>query len=115
MPAKHAQRTSPQAFNWISSYFSFNLGEPLSVVDMARRAGLSTSRFNDLFKIQYGMTPHQYLLDMRINHACELLYTTGLTQEEIANYCGFSDIHHFSKSFKKKVGVPPGEYRKDIY
>ncbi|KKC47103.1 hypothetical protein VE23_08020 [Paenibacillus sp. D9] len=110
---KQSQRTSPQTLNWITSYFSFHLNEPLSVADMARRANLSHSRFHDLFKQQYGMTPHQYLLEMRINHACELLQNTKLTQQQVADYCGFSDIHHFSKTFKKKLGIAPGQFRND--
>ncbi|WP_246218483.1 helix-turn-helix domain-containing protein [Litoribacterium kuwaitense] len=105
------QVTSPQSLHWITSYFSFHLGEPLSVSDMAQRAHLSISRFNEIFKMQYGTTPYQYLLNMRVSHACELLINTNLTQEKIASYCGFSDIHHFSKVFKKKVGVAPGEYQ----
>jgi len=113
-PANHVKQMSPQALNWITSYFSFNLSEPLSVADMARRANLSTSRFNDVFKMQYGMTPHQYLLKTRIDHACELLLTSKLTQEQIASYCGFSDIHHFSKAFKKKLGMSPGEYSRGL-
>jgi transcriptional regulator GlxA family with amidase domain len=57
------------------------------------------------------MPPHRYLLELRIKHAKELLATTGLNLQEIAAYCGFADIHHFSKAFKKAIGLPPGEFR----
>jgi AraC-like DNA-binding protein len=107
---KPAQRPSPQTLNWITSYFSLNLSEPIEVEDMAKRANLSPSRFNDLFKHHYGMTPHQYLIHMRISHACELLLNTELGQEQIASYCGFANIHHFSKVFKQKIGTAPGQY-----
>jgi len=105
-------RPSAQSFHWISSYFSFHLSEPLSVEAMARRANLSPSRFSALFKQRFGMAPYQYLLEMRVSHARELLETTELSQEEIAAYCGFADIHHFSKTFKKKTGKPPGAFRR---
>lgn len=103
--------SAPQFMNWITSYFSFRLAEPLSVADMARRANLSPSRFSAVFKRHFGMPPHQYLLRLRVKHAQELLRTTGLTLQEIAGYCGFADVHHFSKSFKKIAGQSPGEYR----
>ena len=102
---------SVQTLNWITSYFSYHLNEPISVMDMARRANLSVSRFNTLFKKHYQMTPHQYLLDMRVKHACELLRQSDSTLEQIASYCGFADIHHFSKTFKSKTGQSPGLYR----
>lgn len=109
--------TTPQtqaampSFNWITSYFTFQLGEPLSVDDMAKRANLSSSRFRDVFKRQFGMPPHRYLLELRIQHAKAMLATTGLTLAEIAAYCGFADVHHFAKAFKSRVGETPGGYR----
>jgi len=112
-----ADRPSPnssrQTLNWITSYFSLHLDQETRVEDMARRANLSPSRFNAVFKQQYGVTPHRYLLDMRISHACELLRNTDLSQEQIAAYCGFADVHHFSKSFRNKLGLSPGRYRSE--
>ncbi|MBW7457266.1 helix-turn-helix domain-containing protein, partial [Paenibacillus sepulcri] len=64
-----------------------------------------------LFKQRYGVSPHQYLLEMRITHSRELLQSSLLTQEEIASYCGFANIHHFSKTFKKRTGFSPGQWR----
>ena len=95
------ETSSIRSFNWITSYFSFHLSEPLSIQDMARRANLSSSRFRELFKQEFGIPPHQYLLGLRIKHAQELLETTELSQEKIAVYCGFSDIYHFSKMFRE--------------
>ncbi|GIP34970.1 AraC family transcriptional regulator [Paenibacillus sp. J2TS4] len=112
--APSSAKTGPStpSFNWITSFFHFNLSEPLSIADMALRANLSPSRFCTLFKLQFGTTPHRYLMELRVNHACALLQNSTLSLEEIASYCGFADIHHFSKTFKKKTGLPPGAYRK---
>ncbi|TVY10899.1 AraC family transcriptional regulator [Paenibacillus cremeus] len=104
-------RLAPQSLNWITSFFSFHLSEPLSIAEMAQRANLSPSRFSAVFKAQFGVPPHQYLLELRIRHAKELLETTELHLEEVAGYCGFADIHHFSKAFKAKTGQSPGSYR----
>ncbi|MFC5528747.1 helix-turn-helix domain-containing protein [Cohnella yongneupensis] len=106
--------SSVQSFNWITSYFSFRLSEPLSIQDMAGRANLSPSRFRELFKQEFGIPPHQYLLNLRIQHAQELLATTELSQDKIAVYCGFADVHHFSKMFRKRVGRSPGSYRSEV-
>ncbi|KRF03602.1 hypothetical protein ASG89_02210 [Paenibacillus sp. Soil766] len=100
------------SLNWITSYISNHLSDPLSVQDMANRANLSVSRFSFLFKQRYGTSPHQYLLQMRIHHAKELLTNTELSLESISDYCGFADLHHFSKIFKQRTGTTPGEHRK---
>lgn len=105
-------RPSPQSLNWIMPYLSLHLDEPLSIREMAKRANLSPSRFSALFRQRFGMAPYQYLLELRVSHAKELIETTELSQEEIASYCGFANIHHFSKAFKKKTGRPPGAFRR---
>lgn len=104
--------TRAHSFDWITSYFSHHLSEPISLEDMAARANLSVSRFSIMFKQRYGISPHQYLMNMRVNHAKELLSNTELSQDSIAVYCGFADLHHFSKTFKKRTGYTPGEHRK---
>ncbi|OCT11712.1 hypothetical protein A8709_27960 [Paenibacillus pectinilyticus] len=100
------------SLNWITSYFSNHMSQPISVEEMANRSNLSVSRFSFLFKQRYGVAPHQYLLNMRVNHAKELLANTELTHDEIAVYCGFADLHHFSKMFKQRTGTTPGEHRR---
>ncbi|MCY9663031.1 AraC family transcriptional regulator [Paenibacillus chondroitinus] len=107
-----APYTASQSFDWITSYFSHHLSDPISLADMAARANLSISRFSMVFKQRYGISPHQYLMNMRVNHAKELLTHTDLSQESIASYCGFADLHHFSKTFKKRTGLTPGELKK---
>ncbi len=100
------------SLNWVSSYLSFHIGEPLSVADMARRANLSPSRFGVVFREHFGLSPHQYFLRLRIEHAQVLLTTTDLPLRTIAGHCGFADVHHFSKAFKRIVRVSPGAYRR---
>ncbi|WP_413375000.1 helix-turn-helix domain-containing protein [Alkalihalobacillus sp. 1P02AB] len=102
-----------RTFNWITSYLFFSISESLSVSDMAQRANLSPSRFSAIFKKKFGISPYQYLLNLRIKHAKELLKTSQHSLEDITVYCGFSDVHHFSKSFKKNVGESPSVYRQN--
>ena len=96
----------PEFLNWITSFMSLHLSEPLSVSDMAARAGLSASRFSQVFRNRFGRPPHQFLLHLRIQRAQDLLYHTGLTMREISAQCGFSDVHHFAKTFG--LGRRPG-------
>lgn len=114
VPHNSTVRTSPDSLNWIPSYLSMHLAEPLSVENIAKRANLSPSWFSTLFKRTYGVSPHQFLLGLRINHAADLLRTTELSIENIAIYCGFADVYHFSKSFRNKMGESPTEFRKQL-
>lgn len=98
---------APYALNWVTSYLSLHLAEPISVADMADRANLSVSRFSALFRQQFGYPPHHYLLHLRVHHAQHLLQTGDLTLKQIAEYCGFADVPHFSKAFKRVVGRSP--------
>ena len=102
----------PEFLNWITSFMSLHLSEPLSVSDMAERAGLSASRFSQVFRNRFGRPPHQFLLHLRIQRAQDLLHHTSLTMREISAQCGFSDVHHFAKTFKRLSGQTPGSYRR---
>lgn len=115
VPHSLTMRTSPDSLNWITSYMSMHLAEPLSIEDMAKRANLSPSWFSTVFKRTYGVSPHQFLLSLRVNHAADLLRTTELSIENIAMYCGFADVYHFSKAFRKKMGESPTEFRKQSF
>ena len=102
----------PEFLNWITSFMSLHLSEPLSVSDMAARAGLSPSRFSQVFRNRFGRPPHQFLMHLRIQRAQDLLHHTSLTMRDISAQCGFSDVHHFAKTFKRLSGQTPGSYRR---
>lgn len=104
---------APEDFNWITSYLTFYLSEDISVEDMAKRMRMSISNFSTLFRKHFGISPHQYLVKLRIQHAEELLLHSNLKLDEIAENCGFTNAQHFSKMFKKHTGRTPGSLRKD--
>ncbi len=74
-------------------------------------SGLGERRFNDLFKISFGVTPNRYIILTRVEFAKTLLGSGYLSISEIAEKSGFSDIYYFSKLFKKEVGVSPSEWK----
>lgn len=63
------------------------------------------------FKAEFGVTPYNYLLEVKLNTAKLLLKNTAMTVTEIAAYLGFSSCHHFSGFFSKRTGVSPTVYR----
>lgn len=96
----------------MKSFLVSHISSTVSVVDMARHAGYSESHFNVVFHRLFSVTPHQYLLGLRLDKASELLAGTDHKLDLIAEYCGFANASHFSKAFKKKLGCSPRAYRK---
>ena len=74
-------------------------------------SGLSSRRFNDLFKGNFDTTPNKYLIRRRIESAKSMLETQSLTVTEVAEICGFSDVYYFSKVFKQICGVSPSKWK----
>ena len=73
---------------------------------------LTGRRFNDIFKIRYGVTPNRYLIAKKIDYAKQLLSIGYLPISEVADMAGFSDVYYFSKLFKQETGATPGNYKK---
>ncbi|AQS57791.1 AraC family transcriptional regulator [Desulforamulus ferrireducens] len=79
--------------------------------DLAREANLSQYHFIRAFKNQTGQTPHEFLMNIRIEKAKELM-SKDLNITDICLQCGFNNHSHFTTVFKKKVGLTPTQYRK---
>lgn len=89
-----------------------HFSEPFSVPQLAAKMFLSSSRFSEIWKKEMGVSPGEYLRDLRLRHAQTLLKTTTRRAGEIAHECGFSDAAQFSRAFKNAFGVAPREYRR---
>ena len=83
----------------------------LSNATLAEACGISEAYFRRLFKAQTGLSPKQYLLDIRINHAKQLLCDNAQPIARIAEYCGFTNPYHFSRAFHSRTGLTPSDYR----
>jgi two-component system, response regulator YesN len=83
----------------------------LSLNDVAAQANLSASHFSAVFSQEAGQTFKEYLTEVRINKAKELLRMTALKSADIAFQVGYNDPHYFSSVFKKNTGFSPIEYR----
>ena len=79
---------------------------------LAEKCGISEVYFRRLFTEQYKVTPKQYIIDLRINKAKQLL-TDGIFKiGAISESCGFSNPYHFCRVFKEKTGLTPTEFMK---
>lgn len=92
-------------------YMIENLGRELSVAEIASAAGLSPNHFTQEFRRATGITPHQWLMKIRIDHAKDLLLVSGLSLRDIAEECGFTDQSHFTKVFARETGSTPAAWR----
>ncbi|MBB6730884.1 helix-turn-helix domain-containing protein [Cohnella zeiphila] len=88
--------------------------EPIVHEELAAQSGLSPKYFGKLFKGAIGRTITEYLLDIRMERAKELLAATASPLKEIAASVGIDDVYYFSKLFKRIEGMPPGQYRKTM-
>lgn len=83
-----------------------------SVEDLGLFVGLNRTTFYYKIKSLTGFSPVEFIRDIRLKRAAQLITTNQLLIKEIAYMTGFSDIKYFNKSFKKKYGITPMEYRK---
>jgi transcriptional regulator GlxA family with amidase domain len=88
-----------------------NLGEQLTIDDIARSAMFSKFHFSRIFQKVTGSSPGRYLSAMRIEEAKRLLVTTSLTVADISNLVGYRGVGTFSSRFSDSVGVSPTTYR----
>jgi AraC family transcriptional regulator len=96
----------------IERYLRAQLREQMPVRELARHTQLSVSHFCRAFKETFGRTPHAYILRLRIELAQELMLSTRDPLTQIAFECGFADLSHLSKAFRREIGEPPSTWRR---
>lgn len=99
-------------FNELILTLNDSYSEQWTTERMANFCKLSESRFLHLFKEQIGVSPKQFLNQLRIDKAKEIMINNDTKIQDIAAIVGFSDPLYFSKFFKKREGVNPSEYIK---
>jgi Response regulator containing CheY-like receiver domain and AraC-type DNA-binding domain len=94
------------------NYINFNYTETLTLSDIADIAGVNFTYLSSQFKKETGTSVVEYINQKRMQKAQTLLLTSKLSINAIAEKCGFGDSTYFTKTFKKKHGQSPREYRK---
>lgn len=111
-PQKQLSEEEKVLMQKIVQYVNDNLeNTELNVNELAAHVGVSNSGLNRKMKSLLGVTPKEFIIKARMNHAAQLLMDTTLNVKEIAYQCGFSDQNYFGKSFKAIYGISPSEYR----
>ena len=95
----------------VNDYIYQNLGDNLSLIDLASIAQMSQYRFARAFKNATGFSPHKYLILQRIERAQNLLNQNKLSIAEISYQLGFNSQSHFTTAFRKITGITPKSYR----
>lgn len=109
-PRQRASARNLIALQPLFAYIHRNLHHPLKVSDLASAAGMSEKYFITRFREALGITPRQYVQQLKINKARDYLYQNRYTVKEIAHLLGFPDPYTFSKAFKKHFGIPPSRF-----
>jgi AraC family transcriptional regulator len=86
----------------------------LSLQALANESGYSRVHFVRMFRAATGYSPHNYLLNLRLERAQELLKNPSLSLIDIALDCGFSSHSHMSRLFHKSAGITPSAYRRSL-
>ncbi len=97
----------------LAKYIRSNFGYKLSLEFLARHMNLSREYLSRYFKKYMGKTISEYITEVRVEKAKQMLCTTTHSVSDICEYCGYSQAGSFQKAFKKVVGVSPGAYRKN--
>lgn len=93
-------------------YFHEHYQENINIEDYIESRGMSASWFFRKFKEKMGVSPLQYILEIRLDNAKQLLRAADYSINEIATIVGYDNALYFSRLFRKHVGVPPREYRR---
>jgi len=96
------------------SYISQHLDQPISTDDIASALGMSSSRLREMTQKIVEMTPEAYLREERVMLARELLSTTAISIETIAERTGYSDRFAFTRAFSAATGKSPHAYRESM-
>lgn len=98
----------------ICAYVMVHYVHSIALDDIAAEVGMNRSAFCSYFKRSKGMTFSQFVMQYRLNTACELLKHSQKQVSEICYLVGFNDLPHFVRMFTKAMGMPPGRYRKGL-
>ncbi|MBV7545683.1 AraC family transcriptional regulator [Pseudomonas sp. PDM26] len=102
---------SPLQWSRVRDYCFSHIDQRITLDDLAGLCGLGRFPFLKQFKRTIGMTPHAWLLRLRLERACGLLSRSGQPIIEVAHAVGFYDQSHFNRAFRQAFGVAPSRYR----
>ncbi len=109
--ARRRRPAVPEPLLVVRRHLEQAYAEPVALADLARMAGCSVGHFCGAFKRWFGVSAIDYLIGLRMQRARILLGDRNLSVHAVARAVGYEDLHHFSKSFRKRHGKPPSAFR----
>ena len=103
LPLWHARR--------VAHHIDSHLAQSIKISHLARLAGCSNSHFHRAFRRRFGLTPHRYITNRRMEAAQCMLLETNYSLSRIALSCGMSDQAHFTRLFRQRIGMSPRRWR----
>jgi AraC family transcriptional activator of pobA len=110
LPAE-APAKAEDPFHYTLNYMNEHFSQKIDFASLSALAGYSYDRYRHLFKERTGLSPGQYIVDKRLEHACKLLRQTPLSVSAVAMECGFSNDAQFCSVFKRELRLTPKQYR----
>ena len=104
---------SAEALAAVVAHVETHLSERIAVADLAALAGTSQTAFAKTFRARTGLPPHHYILLRRVL-AAKAAIAGGNTLTQAAYRCGFTDLQHLTRTFRRFVGVTPGAFRAGV-
>ena len=98
----------------MKDYIHSHITQPITLQELEDTVALSESQIIRIFKKDLGVTPYDYILDIKLKQAKSLLQNTALMVKDVAFSLGFNDEHYFSYLFRQKTGKTPTAYRKGL-
>lgn len=106
-------RAERQAIQRVREFLAQSYSENVSLEDLSKVANLSPYHLHRVFTREVGLSPHAFQMQVRISRAKALL-NEGRALRTVAAETGFADQSHFTREFKRLVGLTPGAYRSDL-
>jgi len=108
----YIKMTEAKPIRIAKQYIAERYNQQLSLENVSAKVGFNPAYFSSLFKKETGKNFMEYVMELRIQNAKQLLVTTDYNLTEIAEEVGYSEIKYFSKIFKRITGLTASEYRK---
>ena len=102
---------APSVRRLLADYIEAHLEQAITLGTLAGLACMSEYHLARMFRLSFGMPPHAWIAQRRIDRARQLLTGTTLPLQRIADTCGYADLSHFSHRFRMAVGAAPSRYR----
>ena len=93
-------------------YITQHISENITIAGIAKGINVSREHFSRLFKEKYNISPHKYILRLKLKQAETMLLSSDASISQIANALNFSDIYTFSRAFKTCYKISPSQFRK---